>query len=105
MKATLLFLACLGIALASATPSIAAPRKYAVIFEVNLNAQGEVLSVAVEKVIDPKSGSTSPVDVAVPERFVAACRDIISQSADSSRPMRYFTYFFYDPDQPDRVGR
>jgi hypothetical protein len=91
-----LFLALLSFA----TPATAQVPPYAVIFEVNVRPDGHVENLVVGKVIDPRSGSTNPVDIAVPQEFVAAVRAKLNAKTPPPAKTHYFTYFMFDPRDP-----
>lgn len=80
-----------------------ADKTYAVIFEVTTDAAGAVANVTVSKVIDPDSGNTDAVEVAVPDAYIAVARLQIERKAkEKLAPSKtYYTYFFYDPRTPD----
>lgn len=80
----------------------AAPRLYGVIFEADADQRGKVSQLTVSKVIDPQSGSTAPIQLNVPEMFVAAFRTEISRR-DYPPGKHFFTYGFYDPERPAKA--
>ena len=97
-----IFLLFAGGALAQiSTPS---PNKlYAVVFQATVNASGKIDTLKVSKVLDPSSGTTNPVDVPVPQSYVAAARAFLSKRTYPTAPKEFFTYTFYDPSQPSRA--
>ena len=82
---------------------------YAVIFGFVIDKKNELRSFRVSKVIEPRTKSTNAVDVKVPERYIAAARARLM--ANPQQPTidehgnlkEMFTYFFFDPQQPDRA--
>lgn len=82
---------------------------YAVIFGFVIDEKSELRSFRVSKVIDPKSRSTNAVDVNVPETYIAAARARLMAKAqkptidEHGKLKEMFTYFFFDPKQPDRA--
>ena len=86
-----------------------APEKvYAVIFGVVVDEKGQLVSFRVDKVIDPRSGSTDAVDVAVPDTYVAAAREVAvakkyEPHLKDGQPVEFFTWFYFDPAQPTRA--
>jgi hypothetical protein len=91
---------------ASAKPG--ADKVYGVIFGIIVDESGKIVSFRVEKVIDPSSGSTAAVKVAVPESYIAAARQMAESKKyepklKDGQPVEFYTYFFFDPSQPDRA--
>lgn len=82
---------------------LAATKLYAVVFQATVNSMGKIDSLTVSKVIDPSSGTTNAVDVAVPQGYVVAARAFLSKRTYSTEPKQFFTYTFYDPSQPTRA--
>jgi len=81
---------------------------YAVIFGVIVDKKGQLVSFRVDKVMDPRSGSTAAVDVAVPETYVAAARALAAAKKyephlKDGKPVEFFTWFYFDPAQPTRA--
>ncbi|TPQ24247.1 hypothetical protein C2U68_20705 [Methylomonas koyamae] len=99
-----------GIALAepSISPSYVtgkAKKLYSVIFGIVVEANGSVRSVRVARVTDPISGGVAPVDASVPPVYVDAAKKYIldkgySPKLDNGKPVEFYTYFFYDPANP-----
>ena len=81
----------------------AATKLYAVVFEATVNSAGKIDTLKVSKVIDPSSGTTDAVAVAVPQGYVAAARAFLSRRTYATDPKQFFTYTFYDPSQPTRA--
>lgn len=97
-----IFLLFTGSALAQLSAPV--PTKlYAVVFQATVNASGKIDTLKVSKVLDPSSGTTTPVDVPVPQSYVAAAKTFLSKRTYSTDPKRFFTYTFYDPSQPARA--
>ena len=102
----LAFFVALGLGLSIAAPSDAKGRNrvYSVIFAVDVDEQGQITGFDVEKVIDPKSGSTAAVNVPVPDVFVEAARKKAAENTKAGEAKRYFTYYFFDPRFPDSTN-
>lgn len=85
-----------------------APTLYAVIFAITATGDGrDVAEFKVAKVMDPRSGTTDPVDVPVSQDYVAKARAMVVKklraaggAADSKT---FYTYFFLDPSRPGEV--
>jgi hypothetical protein len=111
MTLPLVALAAVFLAVQSATPppsspavpavAAPAPRLYGVIFEVGTDDKGKVAKLAVSRVIDPASGTRDPVQLDVPERFIAAAK-VQLLKRDYKPSDRFFTYLFFDPQRPDK---
>jgi hypothetical protein len=80
-----------------------AGKLYAVIFDVTVDSAGVVETLKVAKVIDPSSGSTNSVDVAVPATYVNAARAFLAKRKYGSDPRHFNTWLFYDPSRPTRA--
>ncbi len=101
--------------LAAAVPALAqeaAPRPpsaiYGVIFGVLFDEAGNVRQLRVMRVFEPRRGNTDPVEVEVPERYVAAVKKMLETPRyrprpEAIKPEEVYAYFFYDPAQPDRA--
>lgn len=101
--------------LAAAMPALAqeaAPRSpsviYGVIFGVLFDETGNVRQLRVMRVFEPRRGNTDPVEVEVPDRFVAAVKKMLGTpryrpKPEAIKPEEVYAYFFYDPAQPDRA--
>jgi len=81
---------------------------YAVIFGILADENDKITSIRVVEVIDPATGSISPVPVKPAETYVVAAEKTIRAKGYKARfkegkPTEFFTYFFYDPAQPDRI--
>ena len=83
--------------------ALAAPKLYAVVFQVTVSPAGKIDTLEVSKVIDPSSGNTHEVEVVVPQSYVVAARTFLSKRTYPSDPKQFFTYTFYDPSQPTRA--
>jgi hypothetical protein len=77
---------------------------YVVILSVKQNADGSVRSVQLSKVIEPRSGSTEPVKVDVPEKFMVSVEKLIrarKYELDSTSKdgliLPFATYYYYAP--------
>lgn len=102
--------------LAWTAPAVAAddapkvPSKiYAVVFGVLFDAKGDVDQLRMVRVLDIREGNKDATDVVVPERFVTAVRKMLASPRYKPKPAdvkpeEIFTYFFFDPQQPDRAN-
>ena len=54
----------------------------------------------VSKVIDPASGVTDAVKVAVPQVFIAAAEAKLAHRSYPADTGRFFTYAYFDPARP-----
>jgi hypothetical protein len=108
---------CLVLAAHSVTLSSAAEasvqsrtQPYVVVWRVDLDAAGNMIGLAVERVLDPARGGTpeeiadNPIQLDVPQRYVDAVRQFLTRRNSGRRDMNpYYTFTFYDPNRPDRV--
>jgi hypothetical protein len=83
-------------------------RIYSVIFGVTAGTNSTVPKVRVAKVIDPKSGTTDPVKVDVPDAYIKAAKKKIEAKhyepqLKDGQPVEFFTYFFYVPERSNVV--
>ncbi len=81
---------------------------YAVIFGIVADKSDKITSIRVAEVIDPASGSTEPIPVKPAETYITAAENAIRAKGykariEDGKPVEFFTYFFYDPAQPDRI--
>jgi hypothetical protein len=80
---------------------------YTVIFGVTVDANSKIDSFRVARVTDTKSGTTDPVDVKVPQKFVLAARKKLTAMKKyepqfkDGKPVEFFTYVFYSPEYSD----
>jgi hypothetical protein len=62
-------------------------------------------AIRLAKVTDPKSGTTNPVKVAVPDVFMTAAKKRIDArprpELKDGKPHEFFTYYYYVPDSPN----
>jgi hypothetical protein len=90
-------------------PTSDSAKLYAVIFGFVIDEQSELRSFRVSKVIEPRTKSTNAVDVKVPERYIVAARARFMAKPqkptidEHGKLKEMFTYFFFDPQQPDRA--
>ena len=81
---------------------------YSVIFGIIIHESGELKSIRVSKVINPSSNSIKAVNISVPNSYIEAARTFVinkkyKPKIENGLPKEFFTYFFYDPLQPNRV--
>jgi hypothetical protein len=87
----------------TALASCAASAKfYSVFFLVTVDSAGKISSLQVVQVRDVKGPGSGPVNVTVPESYVAAARAFLSESTYRG-PNQFVTYTFFDPTQPSRA--
>lgn len=101
--------------IAAAMPALAqetAPKPpsvlYGVIFGVLFDEIGNVRQLRMMRVFEPRRGTTDPVDVEIPDRYVAAVKKMLEgpryrPKPENIKPEEVYAYFFYDPAQPDRA--
>lgn len=81
---------------------------YSVIFGVTLDSTTNIVQFRVSKVVDPRSGSTAAVNVPIPSEYVEQARKKFATKPRqpkllNSRPVEFFTYYFYAPSDPGIV--
>lgn len=87
----------------------AAPKViYAVVFGVVFESNGDVKSLRLVKVVEPRKGNADAPDVKVPDAYVESVRKMLASPRykprpDAIKPEEVFTYFFFDPDRPNRA--
>ena len=77
-------------------------RIYSVIFGVTATTNLTAPTVRLAKVTDPKSGTTDPVKVDVPDAYIKAAKKKIAAKKyepelKDGKPVEFFTYFYYVP--------
>ena len=92
-----------GVSAAVSGPTPTSPHIYAVVFAATVDSNGKIDTLVVSKVIDPSSGTTDAVEVAVPKDYLAAARDLLRQRTYPTNPGHFFTYTFFDPTQPSKA--
>src|SRR5262245_42461722 len=75
---------------------------YSVIFGVTATTNSTAPTVRIAKVTDPKTGTTDPVKVDVPEAYIKEAKKKIKAKKyepglKDGKPVEFFTYFFYVP--------
>ena len=77
---------------------------YIVILAVTQKPDGSIRNVALSKVIEPKSGTTDPVKVDVPPKFLAEAEKLIrarKYDVDTTKKdgiiLPFATYYYYAP--------
>jgi len=81
---------------------------YAVIFGITVGLDEKIKDVRMAKVIDPLTGSMEAIDITVPEIYVKSAKQLIEKKPYKAKiqngvPMEVFTYFYYDPNNPEVV--
>lgn len=97
---------CLFLIAGLAQAQLASPspgKLYAVIFDVTVNSAGVVNTLKVAKVIDPSSGTTNALDIAVPDSYLHAARALLMKRNYGVDSPHFNTWLFYDPNRPDRA--
>lgn len=97
-----LALSFLSGAMAFSEPMAQAHHLYSVVFEVTTDHVGKIDTLVVSEVIDPATGSTRPVDVPVPDVYVAEARAWLGQKGYKPDD-HFFTYTFFDPARPTQA--
>jgi hypothetical protein len=83
-------------------------RFYTVIFGVTVGTDSKLQSFRVSKVTDPKTRTTDPVDVQVPQAYIDAARKKYDAKRHEpklkdGKPVEFFTYFYFTPAHPATV--
>jgi hypothetical protein len=96
---------------AEARRRAAETRVYVIVWQVDLDAAGNVSAVAPSRVLDPSPGGTAqqianrPVNLEIPaEQVAAARRHFEAQPRQAGSPNPFFSYTFYDPRRPDAIS-
>ena len=81
---------------------------YAVIFGITVDTDRKLQSFRVAKVTDPRTQTTDPVDIQVPQAFIDAARKKYDSKPrepklQDGKPVEFFTYYFYTPADPATV--
>jgi hypothetical protein len=81
---------------------------YAVVFGLTVDSTSKILTFHVSQVTDPKSGTTNPVKIQVPQEFIDAARKKAAmkhydQKLKDGKPVEFFTYYLYTPSRPKTV--
>jgi hypothetical protein len=110
MRLMLAFLSLLFAAPAVAQPPDSSGHKlYVVLYEVTVDQSGRLSALKVDKVLDPSLATSPddamnhPVDIALPETYLAAVRAFLGRRDHRGGPNPFFTYTFFDPSRPDRA--
>jgi hypothetical protein len=90
----------LAAALLAAPATAVSAKTYAAIFKVAHNERGQLVTFELARVIDPASGKTEPVKVAVPQSFVDGARARSLSAKEAGKADEYFTYYIFDPARP-----
>ena len=80
-----------------------AGKLYAVIFYITVNSVGVVETLKVAKVIDPSSGTTNAVDIAVLAIYLSAARALLAKQKYGADPRHFNTWLFFDLSRPTRA--
>lgn len=77
---------------------------YVVILSVRQNTDGSIRDVQLAKVIEPRSGTTDPVKIDVPAKFMTGAEKLIrsrtykvDSTAKDGLILPFATYFYYAP--------
>ena len=85
----------------------ASDKRFVVIYEVTVDAAGKVSTLKVDRVLDPslakgpEDAINHPVEMAIPEAYLAAVRAFLARRTYEAQPSRFFTYTVFDPSRPD----
>lgn len=92
-------------AFATAAPAATAPQPklYAVLFEVEHNARGQLTEFKVNRVLDPASGKTDGVKMEVPQTFLDGARARSLTAQEAGKADHYFTFYILDPKRPTNL--
>jgi hypothetical protein len=88
----------------------ASDKHFVVIYEVTVDAEGKVSTLKVERVLDPslaqgpEDAINHPVDMVIPETYLAAVRAFLGRRTYQAQPSRFFTYTIFDPSRPDEAN-
>jgi hypothetical protein len=98
----------MGMPLSASYASENQEKLYAVIFGIIINENNQVEKVRVSRVIDPAKGSTDPVRIEPSKKFINSAKKFIKEKGykptmKDGKPIEYFSYFYYDPRQPERI--
>lgn len=83
-------------------------RFYAVVFGVTFAANGDVKTLRLLKVVDPRAGNADAPNVKIPDEFTAAVGKMLATPRyrprpENVKPDEVYTYFFFDPARPNRA--
>lgn len=81
---------------------------YAVIFGITVGLDEEIKDIRMAKVIDPITGSMEAMDISVSEIYIKSAKQLIEKKPYKAKiqngvPVEVFTYFYYDPKNPEAV--
>jgi len=97
-----LAISLLGSAVAFADTLTATSHLYGVIFNVTSDKKGQVDTLNIAEVIDPATGSTDPINLSVPNVYVAAAKAWLMQRNYPPNE-HFFTYTIFDPLRPSKA--
>ena len=79
-------------------------RIYVVMLSVRQNPDGSIKDVKLSKIIDPRTGSTDPIKLDLPEKFVPEAEKLIrarkydvDKTSKDGLVLPFATYYFYAP--------
>jgi hypothetical protein len=92
-----------------ASPAGSAPpehKRYVVIYELTVDAQGKVATLKVDKVLDPSLATSPedainhPVEMTLPEAYLTAVRAFLDRRGYEPGREKFYTYTIFDPSRP-----
>ena len=81
---------------------------FGVIFQLKIDLQGNLTTFEINKVIDPKSGTTDAVNIEIPAVYFESAKTHAGQNGykphlDNGQPVDFYIYYYYDPENPEVV--
>ncbi len=81
---------------------------YLAVFGVVFDEKADVKSLRLVKVVEPRKGNADAPDVKIPDAYIESVRKMLASPRfkprpDAIKPDEVFTYFFFDPDRPNRA--
>lgn len=81
---------------------------YLAVFGVTFDEKADVKELRLIKVVEPRKGNADAPDVRIPDAYIASVRKMLASPRykprpDAIRPEEVFTYFFFDPERPNRA--
>ncbi len=83
---------------------------YAVLFRINVDAEGALTVFEMDRAIDPTSDSITPVDVMIPESYLKAAKEHAlslgyKMHLENDVPVDFYDFYFYNAKFPETVIR
>jgi len=102
MRRTLTMLLTLFLVATTLAACASSTKYYSVFFLVKVDSAGGISSLQVVQVRDVNGPNSRPVQIAIPDSYVAAARALLSTRGYKG-PNQFVIYTFYDPAQPSRA--